>query len=425
MPEYGEDIDISRQKRKPFGFKAERVHRRILIDSTTARPGGTMNVMLSKIKNEPIVPGSMYISFKAKPSSSDKSAYFVQNLGRAIVTEKQLKFNGKRATVINEHDEYKLYADLWLSEEERKKKVLQGIQEPLGLKHRIGAKKDKDGAALTGVTDQQKAIATAYSNTFYIPLDDELFTDVSPFCPYFINDNVTIELDLAEAKDVVISSDTSASYSISDIHLEFDGIKDAKLAGEISNMYSSFGVHYDRVQFLRKENYQKSSTLINVNIRESVRSLRGVLILFKDQADQTSFASNREDFYNPGIEKIEVSINGDSNKLYPNGILPKDLWSEASKFFSTNNSQGDFLNDKFCLWLDTRSSTDLSVHGNGLRLDGSNSGLNLAINKSNGGTGQFTMYIFLVIDAVLEFENNMFKRVCYAIDSCEAGDENL
>lgn len=426
MREYGKDLSIERQKRQSFGFKADRIHRSVLVDGSTARPSGTLNIMLSKIKNEPIVPGSMYLSFKAKPTSSaDKSAHFVQNLGRALVVEKQLKFNGKPATAINEHDEYKLYSDLWLTKGERKGKILQGIQENLGLKHRLGAKKDSAGAALTGVTDEQKAITTAYGNTFYIPIDDELLCDVSPFCPYFIHDIVTLEMKLAEAKDVVISSDKSASYEITDLHLEWDGVQDEELARSIASMYEDgFGVHYDRVQFLRKENYQKSSTLINVNIRESLRSLRGVLILFKDLTDQAKYACNRETFFNPGVEKIEVSINGASNKLYANGILPKDLWYEARKFFqgSTNTTQGDFYNDAFCLWVDTRSSTDMELHGNGLRLDGSNSGLNLAINKTAGGAGQFTMYIYLVIDAVLQFGGGSYKRICYALDSCPVGD---
>ncbi|WP_143216294.1 hypothetical protein, partial [Acinetobacter baumannii] len=78
-----------------------------------------------------------------------------------------------------------------------------------------------------------------------------------------------------------------------------------------------------------------------------MRSLRGVLILFKDLADQTKYATNRETFYNPEIELVQVSINGASNKLYCNGILPKDLWYEARKFFtgSTNMSQGSFYHD--------------------------------------------------------------------------------
>ena len=197
MKEYGTDISIKREKRKPFGFKADRLHRSNLIDGSTAKPGGTLNIQFEKINHEAIVPGSMYLSFKAKlTSSSDKAAYFVQNLGGTIVTEKQLKFNGKSATLISEHDEYKLYTDLWLTKAERKNRILQGIQESLGLKHRLEAKKAAAGGDLENVTDEQKAITKAYGNTFYTLVDDELFVDLAPFISSLINDNVTIEIKL-------------------------------------------------------------------------------------------------------------------------------------------------------------------------------------------------------------------------------------
>ena len=428
--EYGNDIDIDRQVRKPFGFKADRVHRSVLVDSSNAKPGGSLNIQLHKIKNEPIIPGSLHITFKAKiVSEKDKTATFVQNLGRALIVEKELTFNGKRATIINEFDQFKIYSDLWLSKGERKARILQGIQSENGLKYRIGSKTKNSSNQLVevNVDDDEKALKVAYGSTFKIPLDDELFTEVAPFCPYFINDNVVIELKLAEAKNVILSSDGDATYQINDVHLEWDGILDIFLANELKMQYQSgLNVMYDRVQFLRKESHSKSSGLININIRESLRSLRGVMILFKDADHQKKYACKREVFYNPGIEKIEVSINGKSNQLYTNGLLPKDLWYEARKYFqgSTNMTQGDFYHDKFCVWLDTRSTTDNTVHGNGLRLDGSNSGMHIAINKATE-SGSFTMYIFLVIDAVIDFSDGSYKRICYALDSCPEGDGDM
>ena len=227
--------------------------------------------MLSKTDGEVVVHGSMYLSFKANPtSSSDKAVYSVQNLGRAIVNEKHLKINGRSATIINDHGECKLYTDLWYTKAEWKHRILLGIQEPLELNHRIDAKKTAQGADVENVTDEQKAITKTYSNTFYISLDDEQFNNVSPFCPYFIKDNVTIEMKLAEAKDVVLSSVKCTSYEMSDLKLEWDAIQDSTLAqGVAANYQTGWSVHYDRVQFLRKESYPKSSTLINVNIRES------------------------------------------------------------------------------------------------------------------------------------------------------------
>ena len=57
---------------------------------------------------------------------------------------------------INNSDVYDTYKDLFLSEKERKEKLLQGIQSVNRLKARLGAKKI-DGTALT-ITTQENAI---------------------------------------------------------------------------------------------------------------------------------------------------------------------------------------------------------------------------------------------------------------------------
>ena len=59
MHEYGKDLNVNRQKRKPFGLKADCIHRSVLIDSSNAKPGGSLNVQLHKIKHEAVIPGSM------------------------------------------------------------------------------------------------------------------------------------------------------------------------------------------------------------------------------------------------------------------------------------------------------------------------------------------------------------------------------
>ena len=74
----------------------------------------------------------------------------------------------KEIDTINNSDIYNMYKDLYLSEKEREKKLLQGIQPPNGLKARVGAKK-ADGTALT-VSDQENAIKKTLDKRFAIPL---------------------------------------------------------------------------------------------------------------------------------------------------------------------------------------------------------------------------------------------------------------
>ena len=66
----------------------------------------------------------------------------------------------KDINTISNSDIYDTYKDLYLSEKEREKKLLQGIQPANGLKTRVGTKK-ADGTALT-VTTQENAIKKTF-----------------------------------------------------------------------------------------------------------------------------------------------------------------------------------------------------------------------------------------------------------------------
>ena len=63
----------------------------------------------------------------------------------------------------------------------------------------------------------------------------------------------------------------------------------------------------------------------------SVRSLQGLLLLFLDKRDD--FANKNEEFYNPGIKKILVTINGMPHQLFPAGLQARYINPELRKFF--------------------------------------------------------------------------------------------
>ena len=58
----------------------------------------------------------------------------MNNVDRAIVKKKVLMLRSKDIDTINNSDVYDTYKDLYLSEKERKEKLLQGIQSANGLK---------------------------------------------------------------------------------------------------------------------------------------------------------------------------------------------------------------------------------------------------------------------------------------------------
>ena len=63
--------------------------------------------------------------------------------------------------------------------------------------------------------------------------------------------------------------------------------------------------------------------------------MKGILMLFKDDAQQQSFAQDTESFYNPKITKVEVTIEGVPNQLYAQGMRAYQQWDEAKKQFSS------------------------------------------------------------------------------------------
>lgn len=61
--------------------------------------------------------------------------------------------------------------------------------------------------------------------------------------------------------------------------------------------------------------------------------------------------------------------------LYNNGIKSKDIWEEASHFFVKTKSKTALMNlkkfyteDKFGLFIDLRSMSDHSLHGEAIKI---------------------------------------------------------
>ena len=58
----------------------------------------------------------------------------------------------------------------------------------------------------------------------------------------------------------------------------------------------------------------------------SVRSLQGLLLLFLDKHDD--FANKNEEFYNPSINKVLVTINGDPHQFFKGCLGAMDIYPE-------------------------------------------------------------------------------------------------
>ena len=148
---------------------------------------------------------------------------------------------------------------------------------------------------------------------FAIPLDFDFFRQ--PVYPYGLKDLI-VRLELNSVEKVILcTGDTSATYKLSDISLEYDAIFDEPYATAIDKMYNgTTSIPYTKVTSIYCQALSKKDTTWKIDINNlSVCSLQGLLLLFVDKCDD--FANKNEEFYNPSIKKILITINGMSHQL--------------------------------------------------------------------------------------------------------------
>ena len=151
-----------------------------------------------------------------------------------------------------------------------------------------------------------------------------------PFYQAGLGDRLEYELTFNDYNKVINSSDVDASYTIKNICLEFDTVSDTELARQIGQQTNGkMAILYDRILRHRKITKNKSDTLWNINLNVPARSMKGILMLFEDPE-----RTNTEDFYNPKITKVEMTIEGVPNQLYSQGMKAYQQWDEINKFFA-------------------------------------------------------------------------------------------
>lgn len=421
MSTYGDKLNPYRKLREPRGVKGIRQSVVITNNPSTIDQNQQLLVRFPNLSNnDVIVPRSARLAFEIELKSTDANATVYQNIGRAIVKKTTIRISGNEVMSIDDSDIYHCYVDLWKCPSERVNMAYQGIGKNNMLKHRVGA-----GDASSDKED--KAIANAYKNRFCIPLDFELLETHMPFYQAGLGDRLEYELTFNDYDKVIKSTDAASTYNIKNICLEFDMVSDTELVRQIRQQYDGkMTFLYDRILRHRKIAKNKSDTLWNINLNVPARSMKGILMIFEDP-ERTS----TETFYNPKIEKVEMTIEGVPNQLYSQGMRAYQQWDEINKFFaltSKRNKETDkiakdlyftyttletYLTDNYALWLDLRTVDDNTLHGSGRRVENASEGITIQITKEAEADEAINVYLFVIQDAQINFEDGRFKEVLY------------
>ena len=78
-----------------------------------------------------------------------------------------------------------------------------------------------------------------------------------------------------------------------------------------------------------------------------------------------------------------------------------------------NLSVGEYLNNKYALWLDFRMIDENFLHGTGRRIENASEGITLQIEKKVESAGALNAFIYLIMDAQLNIQNGAYVSVVY------------
>ena len=156
--------------------------------------------------------------------------------------------------------------------------------------------------------------------------------------------------------------------------------------------------------------------------------MKGILVLFEGEQP---YARDTGKFYNPKIQKVSVIVERKPNQLYAQGMRSFEQYDEICKYFAEgsqkdNNANevqkhlqlhnvnvGEYLTDKYALWLDFRTIDENSLHRMGRHIENASEGITLQIEKKAESAGALNAYIYLIMDAQLNIQNGTYVSAIY------------
>ena len=331
--EIGDKLNPQRSYRKGFALKGLCQYIIKMNNPSTIGPDELLTVKFPNLKeNQVIVPSTTKLTFNISLVGTDVNRTLVGNLGRNIIRKLVVKLEGNEIISIDDYDILYSFYDCWKCTNKRRNAIFQGIVEAEGqtenaIKHRINS-----GDKANNAKDQ--TVASIYDNRFCIPLYFEILESSLPLYQYGLGSCLTYELTFADYSDVIKSTDTDATYTISNISLEFDTIINASLASQIRTEYMKSSILYDRILRAHIIPLNKSDTSFSVDINSPSKSLKGVLLIFTQERSAAKFARDTEEFYNRKITKVEVTVEGVPNELYAQNMEYRHQYDEIVKHFA-------------------------------------------------------------------------------------------
>ena len=120
-------------------------------------------------------------------------------------------------------------------------------------------------------------------------------------------------------------------------------------------------------------------------------------------------------------------MEGKPDQLFAQGMKSFEQYDEIRKYFAEGKlanegqaqlqlydlSVGEYLVNKYALWLDFRMIDENELHGTGRRIENASEGITLQTEKKAESAGALNAYIYLIMDAQLNIQSSAYVSAIY------------
>ena len=100
----------------------------------------------------------------------------------------------------------------------------------------------------------------------------------------------------------------------------------------------------------------------------------------------------------------------ETRKYFAEGKLASEVQKSLQLY---DLSVGEYLTDKYVLWLDFRTIDENELHGTGRQIGNTSGAITIQIKKKAETAGALSAYIYLIMDAQLNIKNGAHVSTVY------------
>ena len=249
-------------------------------------------------------------------NSNTKSRFKNNNLGRLLCEGLNVQIGGEIVYDDRGESIMEVYKDLWKSESKRDGILQYGVANESIGKLMPG----DDGATTSGQADN--VLLEKNQKILKIKLG-KILEGYDPYAPYDLSD-LEYQIKLPEASKIMVAQtgQSVGNYKLDDMNLEFETVEGEELAISVKDGFDiGRQLWYDCTTLLKTLEWRKDSTreVIDINIpRKSMKSI----VLLCTRKNPTDSA----EFFNAEVEKVKVTIEGNPNSIYSQGLVRSEVY---------------------------------------------------------------------------------------------------